>query len=204
MTTLLKSRIRNTVAAAVFTLPAIAPAPAHAGADPYVGELMLVGFTFCPRGWATAEGQLLAINQNQALFSLLGTTFGGNGTTNFALPDLRGSVPLGQGQGPGLSSVAIGERNGTESATLLITNMPAHNHAVNATNLDADKGGPADKILGAAPSATEEPKIYHDGPANKVMSASMIGVTGGSQPFSIRNPYLGMMWCIALQGVYPT
>ncbi len=197
------STLRGATAAAMFAASLAAPAPANAASEPFVGELMLVGFNFCPRSWASAEGQILSIAQNTALFALLGTTYGGNGTTTFALPDLRGRVPLGQGTGPGLSNVIMGQVGGTENATLLTQNMPAHSHAVNASNEFADKRGLDNAYLARIPASTEERPVYRDGPPNRVMAAGMIGVTGGSQPFSIRNPYLGLRWCIALQGIFP-
>src|SRR5215211_4319727 len=98
--------------------------------EPFIGQIMLVPYNFAPRGWAFCAGQILPIAQNTALFSLLGTTFGGNGQTTFALPDLRGRAPIGQGQGPGLSNISLGEAAGTETVTLLSTNMPAHSHTV--------------------------------------------------------------------------
>lgn len=180
---------------------ALASAPqAHAGVDPFIGELMLMGNNFCPRGYASASGQLLAISQNTALFSLLGTNYGGNGTTTFALPNLNGRAPIGVGQGPGLSNYVLGEVGGQESFTLLVTQMPTHTHLVQATNSFADKPGPGDKFLAADNNGVNK---YHDGPANKTMNAGMISQAGGNQPVSHRGPFLAMTWCIALQGIFP-
>jgi microcystin-dependent protein len=121
--------------------------PAAAQAEPFIGQLMVTAANFCPRGWAQADGQILAISQNTALFSLLGTTYGGNGQTTFALPDLRGRAPIHQGTGPGLSNYLEGQVGGRESFTLTINQMPPHNHGVQATNVTADKGGPQDRYL---------------------------------------------------------
>lgn len=196
------SHLKRAVAAAGILGAALAaPAPANAGSDTFLGEMMLVGFTFCPRNYAEAAGQLLAISSNTALFSLLGTTYGGNGQTTFALPDLRGRSPIGEGQGPGLSSHVLGETGGQESFTLLVSQMPAHNHLVNATNTTADKSGPGGKFLALASGGIS---IYHEGPANKVMDPAMIGVTGGGQPVGHRGPFLTMKWCIATAGIYPS
>jgi microcystin-dependent protein len=178
----------------------ISPAAAQA-ADPFLGQLMLTGATFCPRNWAQADGQLLSISQNTALFSLLGTTYGGNGQTTFALPDLRGRAPIHQGTGPGLSNYVEGQVGGQESFTVTISQMPAHSHGVQATNATGDKGGPQGRYL-AGQVGDNNP--YHDGPPNRVMAGDMIQPSGGSQPVSQRGPYLTMMWCIALQGVFPS
>lgn len=175
--------------------------PAAAQSEPFLGQLMLTGANFCPRGWAQADGQILSISQNTALFSLLGTTYGGNGQTTFALPDLRGRAPIHQGTGPGLSPYVEGQVGGQESFTLTISQMPAHNHGVQATNVTGDKGGPQGRYL-AGQVGDNNP--YHDGPPNRVMAADMTQPTGGSQPVAQRGPYLTMMWCIALQGIFPS
>ncbi len=181
--------------------PLLSSAPARASADPLLGELMLVGFNFCPRGWAEAGGQLLSISQNTALFSLFGTIYGGDGRTTFALPDLRGRAPIHVGQGPGLATYTQGEKGGSESFTLTINQMPPHNHNVKAQGAPATKYGPNSDFL-----AVPEPlaKIYGEGPGDKTMDPAMITNTGGGQPVSKRSPYLVMRWCVALQGVYPS
>ncbi|MHC0442579.1 phage tail protein [Flavobacterium sp. 3-210] len=192
--------------------------------DIFLGSIMAFGFDFAPRGWATCSGQIIAISQNTALFALLGTTYGGNGQTTFALPDLRGRSMVGVGQGPGLSPIVLGEVSGTENTTLTINNMPMHNHQINAgtganqvnlaTSALAYTGGTnsnetdsGSNYLGAA-GAT--PNIYCEptGTTVKVGGiASTIGgstaIAGGSQPFAIRNPYLGTNFCIAMEGVFP-
>ncbi len=182
-----------------------AVSPASAGTEEYVGEIMLVGYTFCPSGSADAAGQLLAISQNTALFSLYGTTYGGDGITTFALPDLRGRVPKGVGQGPGLSDNDLGEQGGSETHTLTVNEMPSHSHTVRANNLDGDKPGPGNKLLAAAPNGgTGTETIYSDQPSNVTMASSMIANTGGSQAFSTQDPYLVMRYCVVLEGIYPS
>lgn len=116
----------------------IAPDKAQAGVDPFIGDIMIVGFNFCPRGWAAADGQLIAISNNQALYALLGTMYGGDGRSTFALPDLRGRAAIGQGSGPGLTSRLSGQKGGSVSKSMTVTTMASHSHAVNATNLDGD------------------------------------------------------------------
>ncbi|MCA8928614.1 MAG: tail fiber protein [Alphaproteobacteria bacterium] len=144
------------MAGALASSLALASAPtAWAGADPFIGEVMLLGGSWCPRDWAPADGRLLPINNNPALFSLIGNYYGGDGRTNFALPDLRGRTPIGAGQGPGLAPYQLGQKGGAESVTLSADQKPAQ------TN-------------------------------------------GGNQPVHIRDPYLAMTWCIALQGQYPS
>jgi microcystin-dependent protein len=197
------SNVTNALAAAsLLAASAIASMPASAGTEPFIGEMMLTPYNFCPRGFALASGQLLAISQNTALFSLLGTTFGGNGQTTFALPNLQGRAPIHNGQGPGLSSYVLGQVGGTESTTLTTNQMPAHNHRVQASNALGTFGGPQDRYLGA--SQTDGNKIYYEGTPNRQMAADMLTSAGSSQPFSILNPYLAMNWCIALEGIYPS
>lgn len=160
----------------------------------------MFGFNFAPRGWALCQGQVLPISQNTALFSLLGTYFGGNGTTNFGLPNLQSRVPLSMGTGQGLSSYTIGQAGGTENVTLLATQLPAHGHSVNASSATAGGDRPAGAVL-ARPGAN----IYASAPdGTTVMNTGMIGNAGGGQPHSNIAPYLTLNFCIALQGIYPT
>ena len=194
-------------------------------ASPFIGQLLTVGFTFPPRGWAFCQGQLVAIAQNTALFSLLGTTYGGNGQTTFALPDLRGRVTLGQGQGPGLSPYTLGEVAGTETTTLLSTQMPIHTHALtgvtgtlNAVDMKATEQSPQagaylSRGVDTAPMPDSIPEIYLPAaagdPATKVPLAPVNiagtpGTAGGSQPFSTMQPYLVLNQCIALEGIFPS
>jgi microcystin-dependent protein len=170
-------------------------------ADPFIGEIRTFGFNFAPIGWALCNGAILPINQNQALFSLLGNFYGGDGRTNFALPDLRSRVPLGLGQGTGLPFYSIGETGGAGTVTLTTAQLPAHNHQVNAS----DHGGNDGPVRSPEGHALERGNVYADAPDGKtVMNAGMIGNTGGGQPVSILPPYLVLNFCIALQGIYPS
>ena len=173
--------------------------------DPYIGEIRLFGFNFAPVNWAFCNGQLLPINQNVALFSLLGTTYGGNGTSNFALPDLRSRVPLGMGQGTGLSQYNIGQTGGAETVTLSVTQMPSHSHSVNASDASGvSLFGPSDRPDSPAGHVLGRAEIYRDKPDGKtVMNAEMIGNTGGGSPVSVLQPYLALNFCIALSGIFP-
>ncbi|ESU20030.1 phage Tail Collar domain protein [Flavobacterium cauense R2A-7] len=172
-----------------------------AQSEPFIGQIAVVAFNYAPQGWAKCEGQLLPIAQNQALFALLGTTYGGDGMTTFALPDLRGRVPMGDGNGPGLTPRVLGEKSGSETNTLTIAQMPMHNHTVNASTVDGDQNVPT----GSIPANTKAlDKEYTASAANTTMSPSMIGVSGGSQPVNNIQPYTTLTYIIALQGVWPT
>lgn len=167
--------------------------------EPFIGQIQIFGFNFAPRGWALCDGQLLPISQNTALFSLLGTTYGGDGRTTFALPDLRGRVPVHVGNGPGLSPISWGGRGGAESMTLTSANLPAHTHTLNATNATADQAQPGGNAL--AQSSEDQ---YAAAAPGDAMRAGSVGNTGANQAFGIRNPYLGIYYSIALQGFYPS
>ncbi|HEX7133731.1 MAG TPA: tail fiber protein [Iamia sp.] len=166
----------------------------------YLGEIRLFPYNFAPRSWAFCAGQILPIAQNTALFSLLGTTYGGNGQTTFALPDLRGRVAMSSGQGPGLSSYTLGEVSGQENVTLIITQMPAHNHIVGATNEDAGVKNPSNALLAVPGSSTYNNTVG----ANVVMNPGMIQPSGGSQPHENMQPFLILNYCIALEGIFPS
>jgi microcystin-dependent protein len=155
---------------------------------------MLVPYNFAPRGWALCNGQILPIAQNTALFSLLGTSYGGNGQTTFALPDLRGRVPVSAGQGPGLSSYDLGQLGGQEAITLLTTEMPFHTHTIGGTNSASASSRPANNVnaQGGAYSSTSD------------VTMKPTGGAGGSQPHSNIQPYLVLNWCIALEGIFPS
>ena len=170
--------------------------------EQYIGALTLFGFNFAPRGWAKCDGQLLSIAQNTALFSLLGTTYGGNGQTTFALPDLRGRVPLHQGNGPGLSARVIGESGGVENVTLLQTQMPTHTHSVSlgASSSDGVRKNPT----GSVPAATAGSSYAAPGDADGVMAAAVVGTSGGNQPHPNIQPYLVLNWCICTEGIFPS
>ena len=204
--TYLKKVSFSAVCALTLTLGlASAPDRARAGPDPLLGDIMIVGFNFCPRGWLKADGQLLAISSNQSLFSLLGTQFGGDGRTTFALPDLSGRVTMGIGNGPGLTPRTAGQKGGSETRTMTQSTMASHSHAVNANNLDGDKPGPGGKLLAAAPSGgTGNETIYSTENPTVTMAAGMIAATGGSVPIDTQDPYLSLYHCIAIQGQFPS
>lgn len=171
-------------------------------AEPFIGQIIMAGFNFAPRGYATCDGQLIAISQNTALFSLLGTTYGGNGQTTFALPDLRGRVPIHQGQGPGLSPRFMGEEAGEEAHTLISTEMPMHNHLVNASNAPGAIPAPSGNFLAASSdSALANYRPTADG---SVLNPQSIGLAGGSQPHNNMPPYLVVNFAIALEGIFPS
>jgi len=167
--------------------------------EPFIGELRLVPYNFAPRGWAACNGQILSIAQNTALYSLLGTTYGGNGQTTFALPDLRGRVPLHTGQGPGLSNYDLGQLGGVESITLTTNEMPAHSHTVEAA-VTGNSNTPNDSV----PAAVRKNKYASAPDGVTPMDAGMIAPSGGSQPHSNVQPYLTLQWIIALEGIYPS
>ena len=189
--------------AALATSLALLTTCAPAWADPYIGALMpmaaMAGKTpggTCPRGWLPAEGQLLHIQSNTALFSLLGDSYGGDGRNTFGLPDLRGRTAVGVGQGPGLSQLDQGEQGGNDRTTLLLPNLPAHNLA--ATTVTATHAAPdATRTLAQAQNAG----LYASGGTQVVLGQS--GVAGQSQPVPTMSPYLTIIWCIATQGAFP-
>ncbi|WP_236588716.1 phage tail protein [Amphritea japonica] len=199
-----KSKIYSVTLGSIFSLAIMSPNIAQADSNPYIGEIMAVGYNFCPRGWADADGQLLAINSNTALFSLFGTMYGGDGRTSFALPDLRGRVPVSQGTGPGLSSLSQGQRGGSESFTMTVNNLPAHSHGVQATNDFANKPGPGNKLLAADNTGLNKYTTVDGSTSFKTMSSTMITNTGGGQTIVKRSPYLAMRWCVSLVGVFPS
>lgn len=167
--------------------------------DPFVGEIRLFAGNFAPVNWALCNGQLMSIAQNTALFSLLGTQYGGNGQTTFALPDLRGRVPLHQGQGPGLSPRSIGEQAGAETVTLLASQIPSHSHALRASTAAAAGSTPAGALLGAT-----SVNSYDNSAAGVAMANGAIGTSGGSQPHDNMAPTMALNYIIALFGVFPS
>jgi microcystin-dependent protein len=194
--------------------------------DPYVGEVRMVGFNFAPVGWALCNGQTVAISQNEVLFALIGTTYGGNGQTTYNLPDLRGRLALGQGQGQGLSDRIQGEVSGSENSNILINNMPANNHAitgnvsvattVSTINRLGDSPLPNGHILGLSVTNVTPPtvvKAYSDqasdggtlgGVSSAVTSTLATALAGGSIPVSIAQPYLVINYVISLFGIFPS
>ena len=166
----------------------------------YLGSLMLVPYNFAPFGYAFCNGQLMSISQNTALFSLLGTQFGGDGKSNFGLPNLQGSHAIGQGNGPGLSPYFMGEVGGNTSVTLIGSTVPQHNHSVLAGKQAADKNTPGGNVLALANS----PQIYSDQTINQVqMNNQSTNIVGSNQPHDNMMPYQGLQWIIALQGIFP-
>lgn len=177
--------------------------------EPFIGQIILFAGNFDIRGYASCNGQIMSIAQNTALFSILGTTYGGNGQTTFALPDLRGRVPISQGQGPGLSSYSLGEVGGTESTTLTILNMPAHTHtlqitaAVNVSDLNATSDEPTNSFL------TTTSNNFYAGSGKPgqnlggVSASGTAGIAGGNAPFNNLQPFLVLSYQIALEGIFP-
>ena len=162
---------------------------------PFLSEIDILSFSYAPRGWAQCNGQALPINQNQALFSLLGTNYGGNGSTNFALPNFRGRVPIHQGNGH-----TLGEAAGSEAVTINIQQLPQHLHLVNISSTDATTDTPANNVI----LGTSAIDLYRD-PTNLVaMNTTLVGSVGGSQAHENRQPFLTLNFCIALQGIFPT
>lgn len=173
------------------------------GLDPFIGEITMFAGNFAPRGYAFCQGQLLPIAQNTALFSILGTTYGGNGQTTFGLPDLRGRVPTGQGQGPGLPNMQLGEVSGSPTHTLTVNEMPAHNHLIRTVASDGNESTPTGfpaivNNNGATASA------YSTANPDATLNPAALTASGGSQPFDIHQPYLGMNFIIALEGIFPS
>ena len=179
--------------------------------SPFLGMIAIFGFNFAPRGWAFCQGQILSIAQNTALFSLLGTMYGGNGQTTFALPDLRGRVPVGQGQGPGLSSYDIGQVGGTETNSLTVSQLAPHTHVaatsavLHAEGVNATGQNPNGKLLASA-NIYSDPDPANDRTMNSasIVASTTIQPTGNSQPINNIQPYLGMNYSIALEGIFPS
>lgn len=173
--------------------------------EPFLAEVIMFAGNFAPRGWAFCQGQILSIAQNTALFSLLGTTFGGNGQTTFALPDLRGRVPVGTGQGPGLPSINLGQVAGEPTHTLIITEMPSHNHAAQAAG-NSSSGDNASPGGNTWATSTARDNLYVNAAPNSPMAANTVtvGIAGGSQPHNNMQPYLGINFIIAIEGIYPS
>ena len=196
-------RRTGSVVAATLTLVGL---PGHVSAqssDPYLGQIMCAAFNFAPRGWARLDGQILSISQNTALFALLGTNFGGNGQTTFALPDMRGRALIHDGSGPGLTPRTIGESAGAEQVTLNTAQLPAHNHTVipQGSLDDATSASPAQGV--PATSARKNTPIYAPGPGNVAMSSTLTTNTGSSAPVPLMPPYLAINCFIAVEGVFP-
>jgi len=162
--------------------------------EPFLAEVRMVGFNFAPRGWAFCDGQVLPINQNQSLYSLIGTIYGGDGRTSFALPDLRGRTPMHVGEGH-----PEGQKSGEETHTLSVNEMPQHTHSAQATNNPSASDDPTNKLLGQGPT-----NIYATHTTSAPMGTDMISNVGGSQAHENMQPYLAVNFCIALQGLFPS
>ncbi len=170
------------------------------GNQPFVGQILLVGFNFNPPGWFYCQGQLVPISDYPALYNLLGTTFGGNGQTNFALPDLRGRVPIHQGTGAGIGTYIMGQIGGTESVTLGLSNYPAHNHQFLAASQNSNASSPSGNAIGGGLAAFNDTGAV----LGQLTQGTITMSAGGSQPHENRQPLLVMNWLIAFNGVYPS
>jgi len=172
--------------------------------DPFVAEIRIFPFNFAPKGWAFCDGQLLPLSQNTALFSLLGTTYGGDGKSTFALPDLQGSAAMHPGQGPGLSLHDLGEQSGSESVTLLVSEIPAHAHGVGfALSADGNSISPAGSVWAQSAAGRGAAALYQNGAPTGPVQLQSLNVAGGGLPHNNMQPYLTLNFCIALQGVFP-
>ena len=170
--------------------------------SPFLAEIRMFGFNYNPRGWAFCNGQLLAFSQNTALFSLLGTTYGGDGRTTFALPNLQGSFPVTSGQGAGFSQYVLGQVGGTTAVTLLSTQLPAHTHTMNAQNANGNSVSPVGNMTAQFGLRTAG-ENYGSDATTTPLTAGAVSVTGGSQPHNNLPPYLAVNYCIAMQGIFP-
>ncbi len=172
--------------------------------DQFLGEIRVFPTNFAPFGWAFCDGQLMAISQSTALFSLLGTFYGGDGKSNFALPDLRGRAPMHFGQGPGLSLRDLGETGGGEAVTLLISEIPQHTHQAVGVAANGDQASPAGNTWASAHSGPKTKDNIYASAAGATMNAQALAVAGASQPHNNLPPYLVINFCIALQGIFPS
>lgn len=173
--------------------------------DPFLAEIRVFGFNFAPTGWAQCNGQLLPISQNTALFSLLGTMYGGDGRTTFALPDLQGMAAIDAGQGAGLSSYVPGQSGGEPAVTLLVSEIPTHQHAASALAGNGDQSSPQNTAWAQAGTGRQSASIYTANTGSNVpLNPQAFAPAGGSQPHNNMPPYLTLNFCIALQGIYPT
>lgn len=214
---------KNALQGLALALATFAMTPGTASAcntEPFLGTVCAFGFNFCPRGYRPADGSLLPISQNTALFSLLGTTYGGNGTTTFGLPDLRGRALVGAGQGPGLSPISLGEMAGTEQVTLTVNQLPPHSHSattdvtVTATARALGSAGNTDNPNGNSLAMVSRQNLYSNAAPTVNMSANAIATTanatttiaptGGGQSIENRSPYLGITYCVAVEGIFPS
>jgi microcystin-dependent protein len=168
-------------------------------ADQFLAEIRMFPFNFAPTGWAFCDGQVMSISQNTALFALLGTTYGGDGKTTFALPNLQGSSPLQQGQGQGLGNYLLGQKDGQSTVILTASEIPFHNHTLGVGNNISETNSPQDMLMARPDSGA----VYATSSPDRMMNPSTMSVTGGSLPHNNMQPYLTVNFCIALQGVFP-
>ena len=175
--------------------------PAQAQIDQELGDVILVGFNFCPRDFAQANGQMLSIASNAALFALMGTTYGGDGRTSFALPDLRGRIPVHVGTGEGLSTIIPGQRTGAEEVTLGLANLPPHSHNLKATDQGNDETNPQNSSFS---TLTGQNQVAYTSTANTTMADDIVGTTGGTVPVAVSSPTLSLRYCVALKGTFPS
>lgn len=170
--------------------------------EPFVGEIRMFAGNFAPRGWAFCDGQLLAVSQNDALFSLLGTIYGGDGRTTFGLPDMRGRIPIHAGSGPGLSTRRLGAKGGTEQETLTTGQLPSHSHTVQVSTAAGTQNNPSDAFVGASPNV----RLWRlsSTPPNTSLATQAVTNAGGSQPHTNLMPFLCVHFIIALFGIYPS
>jgi len=169
--------------------------------EAFIGSIIMFGGNFAPRGWALCNGQILSISQNTALFSILGTTYGGDGVQTFALPNLQSRMPMHAGNGPGLSPRTIGQTGGAETTTLTINNLPAHNHLINVKSDTGNSNTPTNNNSAGDGDATATPFANK---ADSTMAASTVSMTGGSQPVATESPFVVVNFIIALQGIFPS
>jgi microcystin-dependent protein len=174
--------------------------------QPYLGAIFLFAGNFAPRGYMLCQGQVLPISQYTALFSILGTTYGGNGTTNFQLPDLRGRAPIGEGTGPGLSPVVLGQSAGNQNVSILTNNMPAHSHVVNVSTAGGQQNSPQNNFIAPPLDGNGNPTGGFNTAATSgaTLAPASVGMSGGGVPLGVQNPYLGLNYIIAIQGIFPS
>ena len=196
----LKTFLRAGLCAALLAPAAANQAHAQAS-DSYIGDIIIVGFNFCPRGFARADGQALSVSQNTPLFALYGTTYGGNGQTTFNLPDFRGRIAVHQGQGPGLLNQPIGLKAGANSRTLTVANLAQHTHVAVGSSGDNNAVAPTNNTFADFSNA---PLSAYASPANTAMEDDVVSETGGNEPVMTINPSQSLLMCVALQGVFPS
>lgn len=195
-----QSILQATLAGAFLTIGALGlPLPAHA--TPFIGEVVCGGWNFCPNGWGECDGRVVPIAQNDTLFFLIGTTYGGDGETTFALPNIQGRTMVGSGQGPGLTPRLSGQQGGLETVTLNTNQIPMHNHILAANDGAEKAASPVGKILGVSPASA---KSYSSQSTNVQLRPNALSFVGGSQSHTNLQPYLAVKCCIALEGIFPS